>query len=43
MDSINFNLERQEIKHWIDEIAMKNISTNIAEMERLKEYEELMK
>jgi len=43
MASINFNTERVEIKHWIDHISMKSIPRNIAEMERLKEYEELMK
>ena len=43
MASINFNNERSEIRHWIDEISMKSIPRNIAEMERLKEYEELMK
>ena len=43
MASINFNTERAEIKHWIEHISMKSIPRNIAEMDRLKEYEELMK
>lgn len=43
MASINFNTERIEIKHWIEHISMKSIPKNIAEMERLREYEELMK
>ena len=43
MASINFNIERPEIKYQIDEISMKNIPKNHQEMERLKEYEELMK
>ena len=43
MASMNFNTERPEINHWIEEIAMQTIPKNIEEMERLKEYEELMK
>lgn len=43
MAIINFNTERVEIKHWIEHISMKCIPRNMAEMERLREYEELMK
>lgn len=42
MDNINFNVERPEIKAWIDKIGLKDIPKNLEEMERLKTYEELM-
>lgn len=43
MDNINFNTERQEIKAWTELISLKWIPTNLEEMERLKEFEELHK
>lgn len=43
LDSIQFNLERPEIKAWSDLIALKSIPKNYEEMERLKFFEELHK
>jgi hypothetical protein len=43
MDNINFNMERPEIKAWIEQLSLKWIPTNNEEMERLKEFEELHK
>lgn len=43
LDSINFNTMRSEINAWTDKISLKNIPVNIKEMERLKEYEEMIK
>ena len=43
MHSIHFNIEKSEIKAWVEKISLKSMPVNIAEMQRLKEYEEIHK
>jgi len=43
MHSIHFNIEKPEIKAWVEKISLKSMPVNIAEMERLKYYEEIHK
>lgn len=43
MHSIHFNIEKPEIKAWVEKISLKSMPVNIAEMERLKYYEETHK
>jgi len=43
LNQVNLDTQRVEIKAWTELISLKWIPTNIEEMERLKEYEELYK
>ena len=43
INNINLDIQRPEIKAWTELISLKWIPTNIEEMERLKEHEELHK
>jgi hypothetical protein len=43
LNYINLDTQRPEIKAWTELISLKWIPTNVEDMERLKEYEELHK
>jgi hypothetical protein len=43
INQVQYDLTRPEIKAWTELISLKSIPTNLDEMDRLKEYEELHK